>query len=71
MNVLDLRESDGLVKTDLLRCEIIANDFLETLANALFRNGIEVAPGENRVDNPGISLARICRHYCAKSAKAL
>jgi hypothetical protein len=35
------RVEDGV--TDLLRSEIIADDFLEAFANALLGNGIQVA----------------------------
>lgn len=37
--------------TDLLWSKVISDSFLETLANALLGDGIEVAFGKNRVDD--------------------
>lgn len=52
------------IETDLLRSEIIADGFLETFANPLFGDRIEIALGENRVNDAGILIAcfsRDCR----------
>lgn len=36
--------------TDLLRSKVISNGILETFANALLGDGIEIAFGKDRVD---------------------
>lgn len=58
-------------KTDLLRSEIIANDFLQTLANSLFGDGIKVTLGENRVNDLCVLFAGLWRDYCTKLAMAM
>lgn len=53
----DARRSDQ--GTDLLRSEVITDSFLKTFPDAFFGDGLQIALGQNRINDRDIGRASI------------
>lgn len=51
------KQATAQIYADLLWCEIIANDVLETLSNPFLGDGVKVALGEDRVNDRRVFIA--------------